>query len=289
MGGADVAIFEAVAQRLEARGHEVTRLPESVFQGAGADRRPHYDAATDRLLAEADAFFTMARSHETLFELERLLQQHPRPCVNTPDGIYICGDRDLLSFRMKKTGVPQPQTVIAQTFRYSGDDEPPSAYDLVGQSACPFWLKRVMGHTEVPQDVVFVERPEAALPALDDFFRRHHTLVAVCEHVEGDLVKFYGVAGSGFFDWDYADPAHSKFGQETINGAAHRYAFDVAQLQADSERLAGDIGVPVYGGDAIVRPDGSYVVIDFNDWPSFSRCRDSAAEAIAGEIERLKG
>ena len=29
-----------------------------------------------------------------------------------------------------------------------------------------------------------------------------------------------------------------------------------------------------------MREDGSYVIIDFNDFPSFSRCRKEAARAI---------
>ena len=37
--------------------------------------------------------------------------------------------------------------------------------------------------------------------------------------------------------------------------------------------------------EAIVRADGSFCVIDFNDWPSFSRCREEAAEAIASLIK----
>ena len=37
----------------------------------------------------------------------------------------------------------------------------------------------------------------------------------------------------------------------------------------------------VYGGDAIVGPDGVARLIDLNDWPSFSSCRAVAAEAIA--------
>ena len=35
-----------------------------------------------------------------------------------------------------------------------------------------------------------------------------------------------------------------------------------------------------------MREDGSYVIIDFNDFPSFSRCRDEAAKAIV-ELIRM--
>ena len=46
------------------------------------------------------------------------------------------------------------------------------------------------------------------------------------------------------------------------------------------ERLAAATGVSIYGGDAIVRADGSFCLIDFNDWPSFSRCREEAADVV---------
>ena len=68
------------------------------------------------------------------------------------------------------------------------------------------------------------------------------------------------------------------------NGPAQHYTFDAEQMKNDVNRLAGLTDLEVYGGDIIVRPDGSYCIIDFNDWPSFSRCRDEAAEAIAGII-----
>jgi hypothetical protein len=39
--------------------------------------------------------------------------------------------------------------------------------------------------------------------------------------------------------------------------------------------------VSVYGGDCVVRADGSFAIIDFNDWPSFACCREEAAETIS--------
>ena len=75
-----------------------------------------------------------------------------------------------------------------------------------------------------------------------------------------------------------------KFDDERRNGAAHHYPFDVSALQSECERLAEAVGVDVYGGDAIIRDDGSFCLIDFNDWPSFSRCREEAAAAIASLI-----
>lgn len=36
----------------------------------------------------------------------------------------------------------------------------------------------------------------------------------------------------------------------------------------------------IYGGDAILREDGTFVFIDFNDFPSFSACLPEASAAI---------
>ena len=103
----------------------------------------------------------------------------------------------------------------------------------------------------------------------------------VSAHVVGDLVKFYGVGQRRFFRYYYpTDDGQSKFGDECRNGVACHYPFDEEALRYEAERLAEAVGVSIYGGDAIVRADGSFCLIDFNDWPSFSRCREEAAEEI---------
>ena len=100
-------------------------------------------------------------------------------------------------------------------------------------------------------------------------------------------MKFYGVSATGFFRYYYpTDDGLSKFGQEQLNGQAHHYPFSATDLQTKAEALAAAVGLQVYGGDAIVTADGSWYMIDFNDWPSFSRCREEAAEAIAGLINQ---
>ena len=79
----------------------------------------------------------------------------------------------------------------------------------------------------------------------------------VTAHVAGTDLKFYGVADAFFYPSGHPD------------------------LRQAAVRLARLAGVSVYGGDAVVRPDGSFVIVDFNDWPSFSPCRDEAAAAIS--------
>ena len=102
-------------------------------------------------------------------------------------------------------------------------------------------------------------------------------------HLEGDLVKFYGVEGMPFFSHTYPtrENGFSKFGLEQHNGAPAEYSFSVSALKTTADAAARHFGMPIYGGDAVIRPDGRFFLIDFNDWPSFGSCTQAAAEAIA--------
>lgn len=288
MGEADTAIFEAVASRLEAQGHVVTRLTDADFLNAFPDDNPTFDPAMERCVEEAERIFTMSRDALTRYLLDIVERFDHIPCVNTGGGINICANRHQLSLEMNALDVPQPPTCFGSLYDLRLANDPADAYDLAATLRYPVWIKRCFEHTQVKEDVMLVADAEEACTTLGAFARRGVGEVAFCQHVEGDLVKFYGVAGTGFFDCDYADPSHSKFGHEAANGAAHHYAFDVRRLQEGCDRLATAIGVSVYGGDAIVQKDGSFVVIDFNDWPSFSRCREQAADAIVSLIIQRK-
>ena len=102
-------------------------------------------------------------------------------------------------------------------------------------------------------------------------------------------MKFYGVEGTDFFYLYYPTEGKnfSKFGLEKINGAPTGFAFRSGLLKTCADRAARLSGFIVYGGDAIVLPDGSFRLIDFNDWPSFSRCCAEAARAIAARVDSL--
>jgi hypothetical protein len=96
------------------------------------------------------------------------------------------------------------------------------------------------------------------------------------EHVPGDLIKFYGVAGEpeasapAWFQWFY----HRD--QVLAN-----HPFDADALSVLVGRAAAALGLEVFGGDAIAGPDGRLVLIDLNAWPSFALYRAVAAPRIA--------
>ena len=242
----DLAILEAVAARLRQQGCDVRMLAEDA---------PTFRAAS--LQAEdTQCVLSMARLPETL-QWQKTLQGVT--IINSPEGVRNCS-RSALQRIMERIGTPIPP------------QEGPDGY----------WLKRGDAAAQSEEDVVFVKDREALRQAIADMEQRGIKDYTVSAHVVGDLVKFYGVCGTGFFRYYYpTDDGQTKFDDEQRNGPAHHYSFDACALQGEAERLAEAVGVEVYGGDAIVRADGSFCFIDFNDWPSFSRCREEAAKAIS--------
>ncbi len=208
-----------------------------------------------------DCIFSMARLPETLQKLQSFR------VINSSAGIRNCS-RCQLETIMLQTGTPIPSR----------------------EGSHGYWLKRGDAAAQSKADVQFAATKSELLEKIASFEQRGITAYTVSAHVEGDLVKFYGVAGTGFFRYYYpTDDGESKFGDEQRNGTARHYPFEVSALQADVERLAQAVGISVYGGDCIICEDGAYRVIDFNDWPSFSRCREEAAAAIASLAQELKG
>jgi len=261
----DHAILMAVAERLRLRGADVE------VQSEGDDAHE----------ASRDAILSMGRLPETL---EWLKEQEARGIrvINRPEAVALCSSRSSLSRLMQEHNVPMPQT----NFKHPTSNIKHQTSDISHQtSTFPVWLKRGDACAQSKGDVVFCRDGQELEAAMRRFADRGITDWVVSGHVEGDLVKFYGVRGTGFFRHFYPTDDHeTKFNDEQHNGTARHYAFDAPEMHAEVERLAAIVGIDVYGGDAIVSNDGTFFIIDFNDWPSFSRCREEAAGAIASLI-----
>ena len=249
----DLAILETVAEKLRLQGHQV----EMVSEDAGG--LSHLCEVREALEDCPQCVFSMGRLPETLARLE----EQPVRVINTPEGVRNCA-RSALQRIMERIGTPIP---------------PKDGID-------GYWLKRGDAAAQSKGDVVFAADRDTLRQAIADMEQRGISEYTVSAHVVGDLVKFYGVLGTGFFRYYYpTDDGQTKFDDERRNGSAHHYPFDISALQGETERLAEAVGIDIYGGDAIVRDDGSFCLIDFNDWPSFSRCREEAADAIASLIK----
>ncbi|MDO4930712.1 MAG: hypothetical protein Q4E59_06235 [Bacteroidales bacterium] len=253
----DAAIFEAVGNELRQMGHTVETEVEDDFTSADG----------------YELVFSMGRDLRFL-QLLSAEELGGLPVVNSALSL-LHGTRTALSALFERENVP-----VAVNIPVLPGTKPTLRH---GQR---YWLKRGEACAQSAGDVRLITTPDELAAALRDFEARGIREALLSEHIEGDLVKFYGVEGTDFFYHYYptAKGAFSKFGLEKHNGAPVGYDFDLRALKADADRAASLSGLTVYGGDCVVRPDGSFLIIDFNDWPSFSLCCDNAAKAIA---ERL--
>ena len=247
--GNDAAIFALTAQHLRKLGCDVNEYIES-----------------DLLLQDPKekGIFNMVRDWKSIHKLQELEDKNYF-VVNSGYGIENC-TREKMTRLLLRT-----------------DEDPTEALEKAGFFNC--WIKRGDFHAIHREDVTYVRNPEEARSILKEYAIRGIPSAVINEHLVGDLVKFYGVAGTDFFYWFYpSNMHHSKFGLEVINGTAKGIPFDEAQLRLLCHKAAEVLNIHIYGGDCIVSEDGVMRIIDFNDWPSFAPCREEAAPNIARRI-----
>lgn len=259
--GNDAAIFDLTTKYLRAKGCEVAEYTETEFQHA---------------TIEADAIFNMARDVASIKKLQ-VLERSGISIINSAFGIENC-TREKMTRLLVSNEIPHPKSVILHT---TGAD----INELQALGTNKYWIKRGDFHAIHREDVTFVQGLEEAEHILKEYALRHIPSAVINTHLPGDLIKFYGVAGTDFFYWFYPNEfTHSKFGLEAINGEAKGITFDQQQLKDICMQSAKVLQVAIYGGDCVVAADGTIRIIDFNDWPSFAPCRQEAAPYIADAI-----
>ena len=213
----------------------------------------------------ADIVLSMARSEQALAVLVQM-EHEGVTVVNSPKAVRRCYRRSLSAI-MGEHQFAMPA--------------------LHPNGAC--WLKRADDCAQGGDDVLFVESEVLLARACEQMRQRGARHWIVQPHIEGDLVKCYGVKGRMFRFFYPSDDGEGRMSHHQYNGAPHHYPFDRHTLQTEVERLALLTECTAYGADAIITADGGIFIIDFNDWPSFSRCRTEAARAIAcAAIELIK-
>lgn len=259
--GNDAMIFNLVAEYLRNMGYEVNEYTEPEFV----------------LNKEPEKYiFNMAREKSTLKKLKEC-EESGSIIINPASGIENC-TRETMTRLLMENRIPHPQSVIAGVA-----DDPTDA--LNAMSANAFWVKRGDSHTIHREDVAYARNIDEAKSILQEFAFRDIPNAVINEHLVGDLVKFYGVDGTDFFYWFYPyDLSLTKFGLEAINGQAKEFSFDVNSLKEACNKTSEILNVDVYGGDCIVAADGTFKIIDFNDWPSFAPCREAVVPYIAQRI-----
>ena len=255
----DLAVLQEVSSLLE----DATIISEDDFVNRFSTYNQSVSSESVESVNVYCQIISMARSPKALDCLEQLEQSGIR-VLNPSVGVRAC-QRSNVDKVMRENYLPLPPD--------KGDDG--------------YWVKRADTTAQSKEDVCFCHDWSEVEKIKSTFMQRGITDVVTQAHVKGDVVKFYGVEGTGFFRYYYSgDDTETKFGDEERNGKPQYYSFSSSNLQADAEKLACLLQTPIYGGDAIVREDSSYVIIDFNDFPSFSRCREKAAKAIVGRMKQ---
>ncbi len=245
----DAEILRATAAELSAHGYEVTlKSPDELPSAADSDVPPFVFAMCERVGAV-----------EKLATWERRGSR----VVNRPAGIRNT-DRERTLALFAERAVPFPRSVLVDTA---------AATSFPG----PCWVKRGDVHATEAGDVAQAPDPATFASHLARLRSRRIVRAVVQDHVPGDLIKFYGVAGlaedaerPSWFQWFY----HRD---QTLEN----HAFDPDDLAAATSRAAAALGLDVYGGDAIVSKSGGVLIVDLNAWPSFALFRSVAAGKIA--------
>lgn len=259
--GNDTAILNIVAEQLRKRGCEVNIYSEDELIAGKVSER---------------IIVNMCREHRSLEILQR---KEDDGClvINSGYGIENC-TRERMTRILVGSNIPYPESLIVSTNEAVRDR-------LVSAGYTRCWIKRGDYHTMHREDVSHVRHPEEAQEVLQEYFLRGIKRAVINRHLEGDLIKFYGIVGSSFFYWFYPFmDHHSKYGMEAINGKEQGTVFDTERLKEMCRQAADVLDVKIYGGDCIISPEGEIRIIDFNDWPSFAPCRTQAAPHIARAI-----
>jgi hypothetical protein len=241
----DAAIMRRVSEALTERGFNVQLIT--------ADALMETPAANLFVMCERGAVL------DRLSEMEKT----GAIVVNAPAAI-----RNTYRHRMielfARHGVSAPKSWVVAT-----DGKTPRPADAA-------WVKRYDFHATQTDDVIYAASEAGWRDALSRFAERDIPFVTAQAHVTGDLVKFYGVRSrtgskdANWFQWFY----HRDKGMLG-------HAFDPARLSEAGHGAATALGLEVFGGDAVITPDGEPMIIDLNAWPSYALYRERAAQAIA--------
>ena len=257
----DGLIFKQVAEELKKKGVTVDLIDEKFFLEKGTNNR---------------IIFSMVRNPKSVENLIKL-EESGALVINSGDAVNNCYRANITRI-LSKNKVSYPKSIIVKTNEIVWEE-------LSVFEKYPLWIKRGGVHAIHKEDVVLVYCREEVNNVLLEFQKRGIQEAVVMEHIEGDIVKFYAVRESGYFHWFYLlDTDHSKFNIEKSVNSNYHTQFNVSDLIKLAETSARLAGVYIYGGDVIVRKDGSLCLIDLNDWPSFAPVRDKASEKIAEMI-----
>jgi hypothetical protein len=260
----DTEILRLTGKHLEARGFRVVIQSPEEIAGVPAER--------------PRGVFMMCEQLGILAHLRELAADGV-PHVNTPLAV-LNTYRDRMVALLQEAAVSFVPSQLVPT-RAAGD----RSESVSPWGGVPLWVKRADVHNTQEGDVTYAATAAEVRGALAGLAARGMTQAVLQPHIDGDLVKFYGIGGNARAD---GTPAWFRwFYHKNQKVAGH--PLDPVALGRAVRRAAAALGLEVYGGDAIATADARIVLIDVNAWPSFALYRDEASSAIAEHLVRRFG
>jgi len=247
----DAMILDAVLEQLRSLGASAERVtPEE------ADRRD---------LGDFELLLPMCETYPRIKRLAGLAEGSDAIWANAPSAVINCYRLKMIELLGSLPGVRFPPSKVLPVQERLGA----APFEAGG-----YWIKRGDVHNTCDHDVVFLGAWPQAGRVLQDFAEREISHCVVQPHIEGDVVKFYGVGPGRWFTWFHHDPTRAR-----------RTPFVVGDLARMAAAGAAALGLEIFGGDAIVSPEGTITLLDLNSWPSFARVRQEAALQIAWHLQ----
>lgn len=217
--GNDSKILALTIDQIRAKGHSVSVYDEDQL-------RPD--------LIKTPYIFSMIRGSRSLKILQEVEKQGAL-VVNSTSGVYNCY-RENLARLLPKAGVNIPTTLVLDTQK---------KIENIPFAGKPFkvWIKRGDVHAIHREDVTLVYSIEELTEVLHEYHRRGIGAAVVQEHITGPVVKFYAVKNTPFFHFYFHDRTTAL-------------PFDTAMLMDMAQRSAEVLDVDIYGGDAVIGPEG---------------------------------
>ena len=251
----DAAILHAVVAELRRRGCQVKVYSEEEFCNAVIDE---------------DVVLAMCRGDRAVEKIQHL-EDAGRLVVNSGYGIENC-IRMIMVRLLAQAGVPVPEFFVVDT-------DVDVRKQLLKAGFGPCWVKKGDAPVHHLEDIARCRHAEEAQELLHEFFFRHISKAVVSKDVDGEKIRCYGVASSGWFHAFL--PFRSggfKEDDDTLSQSLVQKVKDICMKAAEV------LNVDVFGCDIVLDKDGECQLVSFDDWPSFAPIRKEAARAIAKSV-----
>lgn len=249
----DAAILHDTVAEIRRKGFPVNIYSEREFVGSKINE---------------DIILAMCRGLKAVEKLQDL-EDSGKIVINSGYGIENCIRMFMVKI-LRDAGVPMPETLLVETdvdvrkkLRDSGFDSS--------------WVKIADDHLHHLEDICRCRHVDEVQEILHEFFFRNIRKASVSKNVEGERLRFYGVASQDWFHCFIPYRSGSKPDEDTRTALT-------AKAKEICMKAAAALHVDIFGGDMTITPEGECLVANFDDWPSFAPIRREASKAIAKAV-----